>query len=380
MEAAPRTVEELTSLRVKDMRRYMEAAGMNVAGCFDKESLLDLLDAEGGADRWLQATESQVDEVPLRVADDYMAIDIALGKKGTVGRFVIDTCSPYTMISPGWSTALGGVIVPGSPNGERGFGPSKIGKLSIGDFQAVAVTTDLPPDCCGILSLDFLRKFDWDFDVPAERVRISTVPPALGADAPLPFDLEGLSRASLKYQSVRMRQKDLNLLMAEVHVRRQWVWMDYPSEALKMSLPKETYDWWFPKNKKKKLRASSIDPSEEVIPFAVLLDSGKGSLSTLDQAMLEPLRLRESVDIFDGDTLVKVGSREPRRMQSAIVGVEFGREGDTTRESQVVKATVVLDHPYLRDRKVQGILGLDALRKTRFVLSQRKAVLYMKGV
>ncbi|CAE7250437.1 unnamed protein product, partial [Symbiodinium microadriaticum] len=48
----------------------------------------------------------------------------------------------------------------------------------------------IPIGTAGILGLDFLALFDWDFDVRSEKVRIATAPK--DRRAPVQFDVDGM--------------------------------------------------------------------------------------------------------------------------------------------------------------------------------------------
>ncbi|CAE7235823.1 bre-4, partial [Symbiodinium necroappetens] len=66
------------------------------------------------------------------------------------------------------------------------------GKIACGEVKLATIPGELPIPIgtAGILGLDFLALFDWDFDVRSEKVRIATAPK--DRRAPVQFDVDGM--------------------------------------------------------------------------------------------------------------------------------------------------------------------------------------------
>ena len=91
-----------------------------------------------------------------------------------------------------------------------------LGKIELGPCEMASVEGELPIPlgCCGILGLDFLKLFDWDFNVEAEEAEVATVPRDL--KGPVPFDLEGMHVATI--MKVRL-PTGLDLLASPIQVK-----------------------------------------------------------------------------------------------------------------------------------------------------------------
>lgn len=223
----PTTVEELKGLRVKDLKRFLGIAALNVSGCFDRESLMQLLEPEGVAERVLEALAARAESskpkvftIPLVVEENsYLAVDLKLGSNSTVARFMIDTSTPFTTILNSWAQSLGGKLV---DSHRVTLGSAYLGDLDCGQFIAVPVEMSLPPDCCGVISLDFLSRFDWELDVPNAQIKVATLP--ADASAPVPFDIDGLRMVPLEFQKATnpsMGGMEIKLLKAPLQIARQ---------------------------------------------------------------------------------------------------------------------------------------------------------------
>lgn len=218
-----RGASEPRELKTRELRRALEAAGVSTRGCFDRESLLEVLARDGVEElvsKRLAGTPSGAVEIPIHLvrsvdqygikadADSYAAVDLAVGPGGIPGRFVLDTGASHTIIREDAAQRFGAqdMDVPVSAQGGTGvqaggmrlvgLGRASLGTLDCGAVQAVATRGHIPvpPECAGLLGLDFLRRFDWALDVPQRRVLVA---PATSGGA-APFDVSGLRLVPLQ--------------------------------------------------------------------------------------------------------------------------------------------------------------------------------------
>eukprot|EP00929_Paragymnodinium_shiwhaense_P033104 TRINITY_DN18241_c0_g1_i1.p1 TRINITY_DN18241_c0_g1~~TRINITY_DN18241_c0_g1_i1.p1 ORF type:complete len:467 (-),score=65.83 TRINITY_DN18241_c0_g1_i1:211-1611(-) len=199
------SIEDLQRLRVRDLRQTLQAAGIRTEGCFDKDSLLDLLKSDsntalvaqhlaGGAPAGGQGSTKTpkpgvqefalhfvkgADEFGVKADDDrYVTLDISIGAAGTATRFVLDTGASNTVLRDDAALRLNAQTLPvpvtaqgatGMQGGMRlvSVGRAMLGSFDCGEMQAVATqTVPVPFTCAGLLGLDFIRKFDWQLDIP----------------------------------------------------------------------------------------------------------------------------------------------------------------------------------------------------------------------
>lgn len=217
-------------MRVKDLKQALGRAGLDVSGCFDRESLSELLAPEGTAERVVaslqaaaEAAKPKIFEVPLIVEENaYIALDLKLGPNGTVARFMVDTSTPFTTILEGWAKSLGAAGVRGASPPQVTLGAARLGELDCGEFRAVPVEMAVPPDCCGVLSLDWLSGFDWEFDMKNCRARVAKA--STDNAAVMPFEVEELRKVPLELKVAKnlgMGGLEIKLLKAPVKMGRQ---------------------------------------------------------------------------------------------------------------------------------------------------------------
>lgn len=233
-------LEELRALKARDLRKQMIALGLNCEGRVDKESLLELLEDQG-ADAILhppKKEETKKKKNPfkdkkmkkppvaakpkagasaeariflLRGVSDYgletsakvITIELEVGMSPL--RFVVDTACHHSVMKESLANNLFQARFCGAPDWAQeeasGSGIRQIalsnaflaeGKIACGEVKLATIPGELPIPIgtAGILGLDFLALFDWDFDVRSEKVRIATAPK--DRRAPVQFDVDGM--------------------------------------------------------------------------------------------------------------------------------------------------------------------------------------------
>ncbi|CAK9095471.1 unnamed protein product [Durusdinium trenchii] len=118
-------------------------------------------------------------------------------------RFVVDTACYHSIMKENLVENLFQACFSGQPDWAKEEAPGSgirqatisnawlaDGKISCGDVLIATIPDDelpVPGGCAGILGLDFLTLFDWDFDIDAKKAQIATAPKE--RKAPLPFDV-----------------------------------------------------------------------------------------------------------------------------------------------------------------------------------------------
>jgi len=356
--AMPGTEEELKALRVRELKRALGLAGLDVSGCFDKESLFELLQPEGVTDRVLaslaaaaEAATPKACGVPLIVEQDtYLALDLKLGLSSVVARFMIDISTPFTTITNSMAQSLGGTLVQGTNPPQVTLGSAYLGELDCGEFRAVPVMMALPPDCCGVLSLDFLSRFDWEFDIQKCYAKIAKVP---GDKAvAVPFDVGELRKVPVEFKSAKnmsMGGMEIKLLKTPLKLGRQG--------ALAADMLLGT------------LGAFSV-ACEAYILFA--------SVSACSAEAAKALALGGEDYPGQGKQIKTPGGKvQTFQDYSLSLAIGDGPEGPVA-----VNAQVCVDHPGLQKIGFTGgtptaILGLDILGRSRIVFSPREMCLWL---
>lgn len=178
-------MRRVKELKTRELRRLLDAAGANTRGCFDRESLLDILDQDPAIlsrCKALQSGEASPEAVQVTLhkskdeglgpggivsdGDHYMSIDLEIGKK--LARFVLDTGASHSVMRDKDVQKFGGrrlnipVTAQGGTGLQQGLGLASLGEVSIGGLvcgplQVITTTGELPgSDSSGILGLDFL--------------------------------------------------------------------------------------------------------------------------------------------------------------------------------------------------------------------------------
>jgi len=236
-------LEELRGMRLRDLRRELTSLGLRTEGRVDRESLLELLEAEGvtallrarraarepykGYSPTLEhipkmpacSPQSGSAEVPIYMmhsVDQYgvkagstrvITLDLECGIATEPTRFVLDTVSEHSLIKAKVAERIGAEDK-GVPDWARGADASLnirkvglktgwLGMLNCGELEVASIVGKLPVPLgtAGILGLDFLRLFDWDFNFTRGCAAVTTAPKdGLG---PVPFNLNGMRMVPL---------------------------------------------------------------------------------------------------------------------------------------------------------------------------------------
>eukprot|EP00438_Fugacium_kawagutii_P024596 Skav200064 [mRNA] locus=scaffold838:72833:74284:+ [translate_table: standard] len=255
-------LDELKTLKARDLKKELNELGLNTEGCVDRESLLELLEGSG-LEAIQQAERKPQQEVKppsqqqepqqkqqqkgqqkqqegqqqnpfkdskpppvaaepdagraesriylLRAVSDHgfksnarvIAIELEVGCAPL--RFVVDTACYHSIIKEKVVSNLFQARFCGQPDWAQEEAPGSgiqqavisnaflaDGKISCGEVSIASINQELPvpAGCAGILGLDFLTLFDWDFDIEGEKAHIATAPKE--RRAPLPFDVSGM--------------------------------------------------------------------------------------------------------------------------------------------------------------------------------------------
>jgi len=375
-------------MRLRDLRRELQAAGIDTSSCFDRESMLELLEAnrEALASGHTPAAEPQaggaalepevvvgpgtgsaapppgVVEVPLIDMGDFVAVDLAVGPQGTPARFVLDTGGPsvvniqatsFLNTEQVYDTARRLKIGEGAalpPEVEvLSLGQASLGGLDCGELLAVLMGVPTPMGCCGFLGLDFLRTLHWEIDLPARRARVA---PAGGA--PVPFDLCGLKRVPLRtVKPAAGIEEAPEVLGVDLEVRRKGA---MPSAA--------------------QAGSSSLMAGMARCTGVVGLSSAATACSpaTVEQLQLGPGELRAPRHTVTG--LVAGGGMD---LQQASVTLVLGEAPEGPVE---VEADIFVGHPGLEQAGFDAdapvaFLGLDVLCRSRMVFSLASGSLWL---
>lgn len=378
-------LQALRALRPRELRRELDAAGVNTAGCFDRESLLELLEDSGVVARLVgvaapdsiegstaEAAVAQVvgeegadaltigcGEVPLYAADGYIAVDLVVGPGEQTARFMLDTggptvigveAAPRIFNTPVFDKAKRALYAGGGelPRGAQllSLGRTTIGRLNCGELLALLVEMPLPPGCCGLLGLDFLQRFHWELDMPGRWLRVAP------ASAPVPFDLSGLRRVSLqKLKASNGVLDNMYFLGTPLEFRRRKSSEDSP-------MTEET--------------AAMLGGTTRCIAAVDF-----GSVSACSPATARLLGL-------SGDELRTAGKQiigpngAPVTVQEASLTLAIGEEPEGP---VVVDAEVFVGHPAFEKVAFAvenaAILGLDVLGRKRLVLSPQLGALWL---
>lgn len=363
MEAPPSTPEALRALRLRDLKQVMGAAGLDVVGCVDRESLLELLAKEGAVERVLASaaaaasrTKASIVEVPLTVGpptSPYITIDLTLGPNDAQARFMVDTGAPFTCVANSSVMSLGGSLASRMATADWGerlpagaqllsLGSVKLGGLDCGELLVVPVEMPLPPGCCGLLSLDFLRRFDWEFDIPRKRARVCVTPAGCAVD-PAMLGLQGLRRVPLETMRTTMAGSSMAIQF-----------LSAPLQLVGMS-------------------AASEDVSSQC---TAVLDLG--SVTACSPGAVAPLSLTDA-DYTGAGKQLQGPSGAPQFVREAALMLKLGDGPDGPCE---MFADVCVGHPALQKLGLTAdtpfvILGLDVLGRSRIVFSPRTSSLWM---
>jgi len=245
-------MQELRALKARDLRKELSELGLNCEGRVDKDSLLDLLEAQGPEailhppqkEKKKEKETNQKQKNPfneekkpptaakpevgkaaearifmLRAVSQFpvdphsatriITVDLEVGMSPL--RFVVDTASYHSIMKESLAQNLFQARFEGEPEwaqesapgmGIRQVAISKAfladGKIPCGEVKVATMPGDIPDvptGTAGILGLDFVSLFDWDFDILNEKVKISSAPK--DRRAPVPFDVDGMIPVSL---------------------------------------------------------------------------------------------------------------------------------------------------------------------------------------
>lgn len=347
--ATPASAEDLRSLRVRELRRTLGAAGLDVAGRVDRESLLELLEPEGAIERVLAATAARVaqaeasaraetGEVPIDVSEACLTIEIALGSSATPVRFMVDTTAPFTMVDNAAAQRLGARLQPGGdPATPRAIlGQAAFGQLQCGQLLAVPVQMSFPPGCDGLLALDFLEQFEWDFDFPQKVARVCLAPQGSGTSGFV--KTEGLREVRLEKQQAVVSGRSIEVVMI-------------PTAMQKSGGP--------------------LVPCPSVLHLA--------SITACEEAVAKDMSLTVDDFIGNGKQLQGAGGFQVT-VQEAELALSLGVQGDAVQRN----APVCIGHPILQNFSmspvpIKAFLGLDVLSQSRVVLFLREGAMWLEA-
>jgi len=360
--ATSEEVEELRSLRTRDLRRKLSEAGLNVTGCFDRESLLELLEADGAVERVLDGPQAEVDEqnvaeVPLLDSDGYIALDLTVGGSSTPARFMIDTGAPVTVIDHRMITTLGAQralsdnVLPSGlklPPGAHVYslGNARLGSLALGEVHVLPVEMPLPAGCCGLLSLDFLKGFDWELDRVQGKARVAAAP--ADPSSPPPFDVEGLRRVPLQQVRATASGLDMQLLAAPAQLTHAGVVL------------------------------RSADGAGTISCSAVL---DFGSITAISTGLGQALGLKvEDLRNAARQVMGPSGTAEFVQETTLTLALDDGKPDPPN-----VTADIYVGHPAFQKLGFSSetpiaILGLDVLGRSRFVFSPHSSALWVDTI
>ncbi|CAE8638300.1 unnamed protein product [Polarella glacialis] len=372
-------IASLRALRVRDLKRELTALGLQTEGCVDRDSLLELLERQAPAvllrrpseasvsrptaevvetpkpitfprnkDHWTHSRifmKTYEDQRVLASAGSSKVITLDLQIGTTAVRFMVDMASRHSVIKTIIAKRISAVDV-GKPawasaearsKGIRQVSLGKVwfGNLDCGPLELAAVSEGIqtPMGCAGILGLDFLAGFDWEFDVANERVRAFRI--MKGA---LPFDVS--SMISVPLQKVRL-PTGADLLGCRMEVRRPGRSLEEPGGCCMafpdMAAPRTMCTWAAVSalNIKEPDKATSLDGS-------ILA----ASASEHQRCQTADLHLRLTIGDGHVETLACVG------------------------DAEAFKDLELLTWP-------SAILGTDVLFRERFILSVRLSMIWL---
>lgn len=342
--APPSSLEDLRGLRVRELRRVLGAAGLDVAGRVDRESLLELLEPEGAVERVLAASAAraaqgessrpQVAEVPLVMAGNCLMMDMTIGQTPT--RFMVDTACPFTMVDHGFAQQIGAKLIPGGdPSAPRAIlGKVSFGSLECGQAAAVPVQMPLPPGCHGVLAMDLLQNFEWDFDFPEKTIRVCPVPSSSGPSGAMRTD--GLREVRLDRKQTMVAGRAVELLTTSMTMQ--------------------------------KTGGASV-PCVSVLHLA-------SAVTACSDMVAKDMSVTADDFISVGKQIQGPGGGYQMTVQEAELSLSLGVGGAVQRDS-----AVCIGHPVLQNFAQAGassILGLDVLSRSRLVFLPRENAMWLE--
>eukprot|EP00931_Biecheleriopsis_adriatica_P055388 TRINITY_DN32736_c0_g1_i1.p1 TRINITY_DN32736_c0_g1~~TRINITY_DN32736_c0_g1_i1.p1 ORF type:complete len:603 (-),score=119.89 TRINITY_DN32736_c0_g1_i1:21-1568(-) len=238
-------MDELRAMKARDLRRELDSLGLRTEGYIDKESLLELLETQGldailhprsaakthkpgpenskekaKEEKHVTATPKEGEAVcPIYLkrphceygapSPDARAITIDIEAPDNL-RFVLDTATHHSAIKAEVAYSLNASDLGepewakrNAPNvgirlmslGRCWFGDGKVDCGEVKVFSVPGAELPVPTGTAGILGVDFLSLFDWDFDFENKTVHIAS---KKDIKAPLPFDVSSLHAVPLR--------------------------------------------------------------------------------------------------------------------------------------------------------------------------------------
>jgi len=393
-------LEELRALKARDLRRELNELGLNTEGRVDRESLMELLEGQGleaiqrgsqqpapevkppqKQQQQTQQKQQQKKQNPfkdskpppvaaepeaggaeariylLRAVSDHgfkttaRVITIELEVGCAPLRFVVDTACYHSTMKEAVVKNLFQARFDGQPDWAREEAPGSgiqqavisnaflaDGKISCGEVTIATIDQELPvpPGCCGILGLDFLTLFDWDFDIKGEKAHIATAPKE--RKAPLPFNVSGMIPVPL----LKIRTPSQNELYA------CQVKLSVPGQNLED--PAVKFVQAFPDLASSNTLCNKI--AAKGMRKITKATSGKGFGPGM------PEKKRKFVDVKTEEI-------------SAVLGIGNGPEGYSVREGKVLAGDVEAFQVLRLTEWPTAILGADILVRERLVFSFR---------
>ena len=265
-------------------------------------------------------------------------------------RFVVDTASYHSIMKEGVVRNIFQARFCGQPDWAREEAPGSgirqavisnawlaDGKISCGEVSIATIDQELPvpTGCAGILGLDFLTLFDWDFDIKGEKARIATAPKE--RKAPLPFDVSGMIPIPL----LKIRTPSQNELYA------CQVKLSTPGQDLED--PEVKFIQGFPDLASSNTFCNKI--AAKSMRKITKATSGKGFGPTVEKK-------RKFVDVKTEEI-------------NAVFGIGNGPEGCAVREGTVLAGDVEAFQVLRLTEWPTAILGADLLVRERLTLSFR---------
>eukprot|EP00929_Paragymnodinium_shiwhaense_P078147 TRINITY_DN4045_c0_g1_i1.p1 TRINITY_DN4045_c0_g1~~TRINITY_DN4045_c0_g1_i1.p1 ORF type:complete len:629 (+),score=183.69 TRINITY_DN4045_c0_g1_i1:151-2037(+) len=413
--AVKRRLEELRSLRVRELRDALTKYGLYTGGCIDKESLVEVLETKGlqvlmrkynakkeevrvarqshteavserildiedeYGKKWPIARKPKrtrardIQRIPIHlmrgvdeeaekdIAPDscYIGVDLEMGRGGVKPcRFVLDLSAAHTVLKAAVAEDMGGQDrgmpswLPKEVCQEHGFrsvdmGMSWFKKFECGQLDIVSMATTslipVPVGACGILGMDFIRKFEWDFRFDAAEAYVAKAP----KDGwPVAFDVN------------EMRQVPLYVLKAPG---------GFPLQTAPVLL-RPSFE---------RCQDATSGPAVTGVQGIAVIDIG-AAFTSCNRAALEALGLAGTEEVVATDELGKEFKQQVR------LSFEFGNGVDGPMKAETTVA-VGSDEGFASlgfspDTPSSGpvlILGLDVLGAGRLVLSPRLETLWV---
>jgi len=198
--------DSYSGLRASELKRLLEAKGVSTRGLFERHELLSKLmsvePSSAPAPNTHSFCEFPLVDIPLGPSKSCLGIDITLNSGGGKVRFMIDTAASLSLIKSSKSKELG-LASESATTSTAGLGgtgsiasrvcklgnvvlspsPTSSSSVRVENLELAVLDRDnaLPPQCDGLLGLDFLTKLpkslsEFDFGRRVLRVAMDKLP------------------------------------------------------------------------------------------------------------------------------------------------------------------------------------------------------------